>query len=300
MTNALKPIGYGKKILSVEEALKGLEGYQPPATPHAPQEIDPVGDSMNPSLSSDNFGIGDIVLNNMGDFEYQALLISDGLWDIITLAQEQYDPDAFGKGAKKTYDQHIAHSNVPDCAFRITPCRIRYAMMRGAYELRNTKNTKTKAVLQVVKKVFIKDGIDPWQHNAEEITYQAGEPALISTKGWPKGHPFTQSYNLALAGANSMEITKGCGLDVILGSLIGDSSSERVKEIMEWYYTPSSAITRFYRESRTYSGKNVVVFGVDLGGDAVVDANIDANYYVGSSHRPARGVNADAKNFRKK
>ncbi len=293
MTNALKPIGYGKKILSVEEALKGLEGYNPPTAPPPAEEPDSESDDTSQSLNFENFGIGDIVLNNMGDFEYQGLLTSDGLWDIITLAHEQYDPDPSGKGAIKTYDQHIAHSNASHCTFRITPSKIRYAMMRGAYELRNTKNAKTKAALKVVKEAFIKDGTKPWQHNAEEIMYTSGQLATITTKGWPKGHPFMQSYNLALAGPNSMEIMKGCGLDVILGSLIGDSSSERVKEIMEWYYTPSSAITRFYRESRTYSGKRVVVFGVSIGSGAFIVA---INYV----RRPARGVNADAKNFHRK
>ena len=303
MTNALKPIGYGKKILSVEEALKDLEGYQPPTTPPTPViGEDPEDEDINPPLNLDSFGIGDIVIDNAGDIKYSGLLTSDGLWDIITLAHEQYEPDASGNGTIKFYDQHIAYSNALHCTFRITPSKIRYAMMRGAYELRNTKNPKTRAAIKVAKEAFIKDGTNPWQHNAEEITYQAGQLALISTKGWPQGHPFTQCYNLALAGPNPTEITKGCGLDVILGSLIGDSSPEIVKEIMEWYYKTSTATTRLHRESTTYFGKCGVVFGVNFDYDAFIFVGVGVVFAGGGFYygRRARGVNADAKNFRKK
>ena len=292
MTNALKPIGYGKKILSVEEALKDLEGYNPPASPPTPPftEDDTIKDE--PPSGTDSFGIGDIVLNDKDNIEFKDLVTPDGLWDVITLAGTQYQQDASGKGAVKTYAQHIAHSNVANCDFHITPSRIRYAMMRGAFKLRNVKGQKTKDAINVVKACFVKDGNNPWQHNAEKIVYTAGQSALITTNGWPKGHPFATNYTLALSGTSPVEIDKGCGLDQILKSLVGDPSPERVKEIMEWYYKPSSAITRLYRGNVDCAGKRVVVFGVDYGG-AVIYASVD-------SRRPARGVNADAKNFHRK
>ena len=97
------------------------------------------------------------------------------------------------------------------------------------------------------------------------------------------------SYTFALAGSSPVEITKGCGLDQILACLVGDSIPERVKEVMEWCYKPSSAVTQLYRENVNYSGKRVVVFGV-FDYDVYIVAGINIR-------RPARGVNAEAKFF---
>ncbi len=248
--------------------------------------------------SSVDFGIEDIVKNADGDFDFKGLLTPEGLWDVITLAGNQYE-----NGAKLDYDNWIKYSDGThgfvdgnfvelkkrvDREFRITPARVRYWLMRAVAE--KTNSPKHASVVKELSELFYKDDHEPWQHNAELIKYRAGQNAIITTQGWPKGHPFTRSITCALAG-DSVELVQGCQIGNELYTIVGDNNPVRVKTVMEYHDKPSTKKTYLWRCNAQTTGERVVVFLDDTG--------IDCISIVGSNW-PARGVRARAKNFHMK
>ena len=317
MINGLKPFDFkGKKNLSPEEVLEQLKKNtlalpQPPLPSPSPSPPpDPAQPATTPE-NGDDFGIDEIVKNAEGDYEFLGLTVPGGIWDVITLAGQQFE-----NGIKLNYNRWIQYSNgtagfaragkfVQFVQFprtrvqewHITPSRVRYWLMRASYEKRNSR--KGKSVIKELRGLFDKDGHYPWQHNAELIEYCSGKNAVITTQGWPAGHPFGRIIDAPIAGDSPLEIRVGCNLDNTLYALVGDSDPERVKEVMEYHDQPLNKATKLGRCSTSINGKRVVVFGVYGVGSVGSVASIDADYSI-SRYGPARGVFADAKNFHRK
>ncbi len=167
MTNALKPIGYGKKILSVEEALKGLEGYQPPATPHVPQDLDNkvVGSGLISKNANGNFLFFDVPYQNR----------------IIECIER---PMAYVDGGNtKTQAQHLEwlldKKNNPG-GFTLADNELEYQLCRMSFDLRSDSTCGTLANEYIAK---IRELYENWCVSADHIQYETVLEAIITNKG---------------------------------------------------------------------------------------------------------------------
>ncbi len=300
MTNALKPIGYGKKILSVEEALKGLEGYQPPAAPPGATTPDSEVKGVEPTTSDPatnnsyfvkpgRFSVGGI--KQVGeDFVFYDVELPMGSWKELTLKGKLFH----GKSRDFNDWAKVTASSQPT---GVMPADIRYGLMTICYL--KQKTSKLKDIITTIHTdILIPDAKTHYPHNATRIDYIANQQAQILVgAGWHSTHPFCVSYQASIAGPHlvigKQEAVADTTLTPALEGLLGENDPDRVKKVIEWSMNKTPA--KLWRLNTTESDKRVVVFGVSSDDYAGIDASgYDYDLW------PARGVNADAKNFCKK
>ena len=258
------------------------------------------------AVSAEDFALEDIVKTDEGHYNYIGLELPDGIWKQLTFAGTTFLEGT--ADAQKTYAEWIPYSEkgavyenghwrpaeAKDTqVFRITPAKVRYWGMRGAYEHRNTKDNRLKKIVNELKALYKKDGTNPWPYNAEGVAWEAGKNGVVTVNGWPNNHPFVETYEIPPSPDDNYchEIKTGCGLDDVLEKLTGDANPARVKEVFEWIYEPSNQKTYLWRLKKEETAELAVVFGfVDEGADIYTYGDV-------VSQRPARGVAADEKKF---
>jgi len=261
------------------------------------------------AVSAEDFALEDIVKTDEGHYNYIGLELPDGRWKELTFAGTTFLEGT--ADANKKYANWIPYSEKgavyenglwrpaeakDTLVFHITPAKVRYWGMRGAYEHRNTKDARLKKVVNELRLLYKKDGTHPLQYNADSVNWVAGKNGLVTVNGWPNNHPFVETYEIPPSPDDKYynEIKVGCGLDDVLEKLIGDANPARVKEVFEWIYEQPSKTTYLWRLKKEETAERAVVFGFNND-----YANFNT-YDVVNGQRPARGVAADEKNFERR
>ena len=300
--SALGPPRTGKKVLTKEEFFEEMKNWQKieptiletpnqatTTTPDPTQTVIPTrAGSQSYFQKLGRFNLGSITKKGQ-DYVFHDLELPMGYWTELTLYSQLLpgDPRTFDAWAE------VTKNNQPT---GVTPADIRYALMTVCYLNKNKPQLKP-IIQEIHSSILTPDAKTHYPHNSTKIEYRAKAPAIITPgNGWPINHPFSAQYEANISGLNS-EISNATALQdptiqSALEDILGENDPNRCKQVIEWAMNTKPA--KLWRCNQDHTGHRVLVFGVYVG-----YANIGANDG-DLNHRPARAVNADAKNFHTK
>ena len=297
MTNALKPIGYGKKILSVEEALKDLEGYQPPVVPATGE------DTSNNRIATEKKSIhssGDIILGrfDVASVEYvvkekchvfRNVLTPVGLFPWVRLYDQLLPQQNLDD--VRVYNTQAVEDGLP---IRI-PAFLDYALSAESYRKQDDPKCRD-GIAHCLEKIWIPDANgSTFLGSSTSVLYQAGQQAVVEQGvGLPTTHNLYHKKAYDIAGDNGEITAQSTDLQSCIEGLLFENNLSQAAKSLTWRMQPKSRKAYQWRLSKQSDSKRVVVFDVegDYAGILVLIS--------GGNLRPARGINADAKNFHKK